>query len=75
MNSRVGETFYFHVLEEDKSKSSWLKLVKTCGNEQEQNMVAHNMAMGVCYEAIKDISAGEELVAFFDDSFGKSLLA
>lgn len=39
-------------------------------SKREQNIVAYNSSNGVCFEAIKDIKAGEELMALFDSLKG-----
>ena len=65
--------FYFYVHEDDKAKCSWLKLVKSCGSEEEHNIVAHTVGSDeVCYEAIRDIPAGEVLVALYDETYGNA---
>ena len=39
-------------------------------SKREQNIVAYNSSNGVCFEAVKDIKAGEELMALFDSLKG-----
>ena len=60
---------YFYALKVEKEKCSWLSRLQSASSEQEQNIVAYNSPAGVCFEALKDISAREELMASFDESF------
>ena len=42
-------------------------MIKPPFGNKSNNIVVYNSENGVCYEAIKDISIGEELLALFDE--------
>ena len=65
-----SQTHHFYIHNDDEEKCSWLGGMKSASCKEEQNMVAYNSTVGVCYEAIKDISTGEELLVLFDKAFG-----
>ena len=46
-----------------------LSRLQSATSERKQNIVAYNSSSGVCFEAVKDIKAGEELMALFDKTF------
>ena len=65
-----AETYHFYVENEELNKCSWLKGMKSAPAPDKQNMVALNSPAGVCYKAVTDIAAGEELLVLFDKSYG-----
>lgn len=75
MDNNKGKSHYFYAHKNEKDKCSWLSRLQSATSKQRQNIVAYNCPRGVCFEALKDIAAGEELMALFDASFKGSVLS
>ena len=67
-NSKNRSQFFF-AHKNEKDKCSWLSRLQSATSKRKQNIVAYNCPTGVCFEALKDIAAGEELMVLFDKSF------
>ena len=60
---------FFYAHKNEKDKCSWLSRLQSATSTAKQNIVAYNSPGGVCFEAVKDIAVGEELMVLFDKSF------
>ena len=68
-NSKNRSLKFFYAHKNEKDKCGWLSRLQSATSEENQNIVAYNSSTGVCFEALKDISAGEELMVLYDKSF------
>lgn len=68
-NGKNGSLKFFYAHKNEKDKCGWLSRLQSATSEEKQNIVAYNCSAGVCFEALKDIAAGEELMVLFDKSF------
>ncbi|XP_078345889.1 uncharacterized protein LOC144631347 [Oculina patagonica] len=66
--NRKSKTQFFYAHKNEKDKCMWLSRLQSATSKEKQNIVAYNCPTGVCFEALKDISAGEELMVLFDKS-------
>lgn len=64
---------FFYAHKNEKDKCSWLSRLQSATSTAKQNIVAYNSPGGVCFEAVKDIAVGEELMVLFDKSFKGSV--
>ncbi|PFX30855.1 Zinc finger protein 778 [Stylophora pistillata] len=64
---------FFYAHKNEKDKCSWLSRLQSATSSAKQNIVAYNSPRGVCFEAVKDIAVGEELMVLFDKSFKGSV--
>ena len=68
MRNSKSQTFTnFYTDKSEKHKCDWLKMIKPPFGNKLSNIVAYNSDNGVCYQAVKDISIGEELLALFSE--------
>jgi len=66
-NSKSQTFTNFYTDKSEKHKCDWLKMIKPPFGNKLSNIVAYNSDNGVCYQAVKDISIGEELLALFSE--------
>jgi len=62
--------YYFYVHNSDQEKCMWLQRLQSAASKKQQNIVAYKSSVGVCYEALCDISPGQELLVLYDDTYG-----
>ena len=74
MKDKKRKSHFFYARKNEKEKCSWLSRLQSATTKKRQNIVAYNCSKGVCFEAVKDITSGEELMALFDESF-KGIIA
>ncbi|KAL5247152.1 hypothetical protein ACHWQZ_G019121 [Mnemiopsis leidyi] len=65
-------------LAEDRNKhllsfGSWMRYVNTARHEQEQNIVAFQIQHDIYFEVIRDILPGQELLLWYESSYGDLL--
>lgn len=68
MKDKKGKSQFFYARNEIE-QCFWLNRLQSATSKKRQNIVAYNCSKGVCFEAVKDIASGEELMALFDESF------
>jgi len=69
VDDNKGKSHFFYAHKNDKDKCTWVSRLQSATSKEKQNIVAYNSSKGVCFEALKNIAAGEELMALFDKSY------
>ena len=67
---KEGEVSHF-IDGSDENSSSWMRFIRCARSRVEQNMGAYQYGQNIYYKACRDISAGEELLVWYSDRYGK----
>ncbi|KAL5247154.1 hypothetical protein ACHWQZ_G019121 [Mnemiopsis leidyi] len=64
---------YLLAPDSDEPSGSWMRYVNTARHEQEQNIVAFQIQHDIYFEVIRDILPGQELLLWYESSYGDLL--